>query len=81
MKLVNNTILSYMNFNICTTKFTTTIHTNKPTGQISLCRLLKSLIFEEIYLSQIFSTVYRVVTTLSGRYAIKIPHILVFQRL
>lgn len=76
MKLVNNTIPSYMNFNICTTKFTTAIHTNKPTRQISLCILLKSLIFKEICLSQIFSAVYRLVTTLCGRYAIKISHIL-----
>lgn len=74
MKLVNNTILSYMNFNICTTKFTTAIHTNKPTRQILLCSLLKTLIFKEIWLFQIFSAVYRPVTTLSGTYAIDIPH-------
>lgn len=80
MKLVNNTILSYMNFNICTTKFTTAIHINKPTRQILLCSFLKSLIFKEIYLSQILSAVYRLVTTLSGRYTIKISHILGFQR-
>lgn len=81
MKLVNNTILSYMNFYICTTRFTTAIHTNKPTRQISLCRFLKSLIFKEVSLSQIFSAVYRVMTTLCGRYTIKISHILGFQRL
>lgn len=43
MKLVNSVILSYMNFNIYVTKFTTAIHTNKPTRQISLCSLLAYL--------------------------------------